>query len=56
MAVCKPCNGKGAVNCPRCQGKGGFSDVIFGYSKCEQCGGTGKLQCPSCKGTGEVRG
>jgi DnaJ-class molecular chaperone len=54
MAVCKPCNGKGSVKCPKCDGKGGHNDLIFGFAECKNCGGSGQKACSTCGGKGSV--
>lgn len=66
LKECSRCDGRGTVNCPKC------NDSIFSsmpgkrydplgplkgeeiVEDCEHCDGTGEISCPKCAGSGEV--
>jgi DnaJ-class molecular chaperone len=61
MRICARCNGKGLINCPRCEGRGTEGDGQLellaapgAAPKCPRCQGAGTVVCPACEGSGTV--
>ena len=59
MAVCYECNGKGYVECPKCNGSGEAwpESMSHGVLRdldrwCDECNGSGTVKCDVCYGTG----
>lgn len=59
IVTCRPCMGRGWVNCTSCNGSGHI--VTTGpngqpiYTTCSWCAGTGHKRCTNCNGSGRVR-
>ena len=54
---CARCEGRGAVQCDVCIGRGSWRIPRMGFDRrveCPKCKGTGEVACPDCKGVGEI--
>ena len=55
---CKPCSGRGDVDCKRCEkGKVNCKECKGAkrlYSRCETCRGKQEISCITCEGVGQV--